>query len=95
MVYIYKVRMKTPGGFIAGVMKFEIATGMLTGGNALDLAILFDVAESHCKNLFIKVLIDWIIKLNNGNIKMEGYLDGEYAMKWVAIGFSQHSNGVL
>ena len=57
--------------------------------------VLFDVSESHCKTNFIKVLKNWIIRPNIGNIDIESYLYDDAAMKRVAVGFSQRSGGVL
>ena len=92
---IYKAHLKTSGGFISGEVKLAISIRLLAGGSALDLSVLFDISEPHCKTVFIKVLKDWIIKPNIGNIDIEEYLNNEDAMKRVAIGFSQRSNGVL
>ena len=68
---------------------------MLAGGSPLDLSIIFDVSETHCKTLFIKVLKNWIIKPNIGKIDIELYLNDDAAMERVAIGFSQRSGGIL
>ena len=72
-----------------------ITLRMLAGGSMLGLAILFDVSESHCKTLFIKVLKNWIIKPNIGKIDIELYLNDDAVMKRVAIVFSQSSGGIL
>ena len=58
---IYKAHEKTSGGFVSGEVKLAITIRMLAGGSALDLAVLFDVSEAHCKRLFIDVLKNWII----------------------------------
>ena len=83
------------GGFISGEIKLAITIRMLAGRSSLDLAVLFGVSVSHCQTVFIKVLTDWIIKLNIGQIDIESYLSNNDAMKRVAIGFSQRSGGVL
>ena len=92
---IYKAHARTSGGFLSGEMKLAISLIMLAGGRPLDLAILFDVSESHCKTIFINVLKNWIIKTNIGKINIESYLNDDKAMKRVAVGFSKRSGGVL
>ena len=95
LLRIYRAHARTSGGFISGEMKLAITIRMLPGGSPLDLAILFDVSESHYKTIFIKVLKNWIIRPNIGKIDIESYLDDDAAMKRVAIGFSQRSGGIL
>ena len=92
---MYRAHCRTSGGFISGEMKLAITIRMLAGWSPLDLAILFDVSESHCKTLFIKVLKNWIIQPNIGKIDIESYLSDDAAMKRVAIGFSRQSGGIL
>ena len=86
--------MTSSGGFISGEVKLGITLRMLAGGSALDLAILFDVSESHVQKIFLSVLKDWVICSNIGNIDIESYLKNDEAMKKVAIGFSRRSNGI-
>ena len=60
--------MATTGCFISGEVKLAITLRLLAGGSILDLAILFDVSDSHVKTLFVQVLKDWIIQSNIGHI---------------------------
>ena len=92
---MHKAHSHTSGGFISGEVKLAITLRMLAGGSALDLSVVFDVSESHCKTLFIDVLQNWIIKVNIGDIDIESYLKNEDAMNNVSVGFSRRSNGIL
>ena len=92
---MHNAHMHTSGGFISGEVKLAIALRMLAGGSAMDISVIFDVSESHCKTVFIKVLHDWIVKVNIGSIDIESYLKDEDAMRHVSNGFSRRSNGIL
>ena len=87
--------MQTSGGYISGEIKLAIALRMLAGGTSLDLSVIFDVHERHCRTIFNDVLHNWIVKLNIGSIDIASYLNNEDKMKSVSNGFSQRSNGVL
>ena len=50
---------------------------MLAGGIPLDLVVLFNVSDSHCKTIFIKSLKNWIIRPNIGKVDIESYLDDD------------------
>ena len=78
---IYKVHEKTSGGVVSGEVKLAITIRILAGGSALDLAVLFEVSEAHCKRLFIDVLKNWIIKTNIGQMDIGKYLKDDMAMK--------------
>ena len=94
-VSMFKAHKKTSGGFIPGEVKLAIALRPLAGGSALDLSVIFDVSESHCKIIFIKVLKDWIIKPNVGGIDIESYLKDKDRMKTTSNVFSMRSGGFL
>ena len=92
---LHQANKLTTGGYICGEIKLAITLRMLAGGKALDLAVIFDISESHCKKIFIDVAENWIIKADIGEINVESYLKDEIKMKKVSDGFSQRSNGIL
>ena len=92
---MHKAHMNTSGGYISGEVKLAVAVRMLAGGSPLDLAVIFDISDSHCKTIFIDVLVNWIINANIGKMDIVAYMNDEEAMRQVAVGFSKRSNGVL
>ena len=74
---MHKANSCTTGGFISGEVKLAIALRLLAGGSALDISVIFDVSESHCKTLFIDVLYDWIVNPNIGDMDIVSYLNDQ------------------
>ena len=50
---LYQVQKVTSGGYICGEIKLAITLCMLTGGKSLDLAAIFVISESGCKEFFL------------------------------------------
>ena len=92
---IYDANVVAVGGYISGEIKLAIAIRILAGGDALDLAVIFDIYPTHISAILNEVLIYWIIKPNIGKINMKKYLGDKEAMNRVSEGFSKRSNGVL
>ena len=92
---MYKAQEKTCGGYISGEIKLATTIRLLSGGDACDLAVIFDVYPSHISVIVREVLENWIIKPNIGKIDILKYLADEEAMNRVSHGFSKRSNGVL
>ena len=92
---MYKANVQTTGGYIAGEVKLAITLRILGGGNALDIAVIFDVYPRHIRTIVYNVLRDWIKGPNIGGINMSKYLDDVEAIDSVSKGFSVRSNGVL
>ena len=67
----------------------------MPGGKSLDLAVIFDIFKSRCKEIFLDVAKNWIVKADIGKIDVETHLKDEVRMKKVSDGFSQRSNGIL
>ena len=57
---MYKANVQTTGGYIAGEVKLAITLRILGGGDALDIAVIFDVYPGHIGNIVYNVLSDWI-----------------------------------
>ena len=92
---MYDANVKATGGYISGEVKVAIALRLLAGGDALDLAVMFDVHSDHCTVILYQVLLHWIIKPNIGNLNMKKYLGDKEAMAKVSKGFAKRSDGVL
>ena len=63
-VQIHHAHYHTCGGYICGKMKLSITLRTLTGGDALDLAFMFDVGYCWCKQIFYDVLNKWIVDIH-------------------------------
>ena len=92
---IHYAHCHTTGGYISGEVKLGISLRLLAGGDALDLAVMFDVGHRWCKQILYDVLNNWIVEINLGNIDIEAYLSNEDELKRVSKGFSKRSNGIL
>ena len=51
---MYDASVKETDGCIAEEIKLAIAIRLLAGGDAFDLAVIFDVYYNHCKSFFKK-----------------------------------------
>ena len=92
---MYDANVATTGGFISGEVKLGIAIRLLAGGDAYDLAVIFDIHFDHCKRILHEVLLKWVIKTGIGDLNMVKYLGDKEAMERVSKGFSIRSGGVL
>ena len=92
---IYQAHLNSSGGYVSGEVKLALAIRMLAGGGPLDISVIFDISPSHCKTIFIWVLVNWIIGPNIGKMDIVRYMNDEEAMKKVSQGFARRSNGVL
>ena len=92
---IYNAHVLTTGGYISGEVKLAITIRLLAGGDALDLAIIFDIYPSYLQIIMKDVLANWIIQPNIGKIDMLKYLNNFEDMSKVSKGFAVRSNGVL
>ena len=92
---VYDANVLATGGYISGEVKLAITIRLLAGGDALDLAIIFDICPSYLQIIMKDVLANWIIKPNIGKINMLKYLNNFEAMSKVSKGFAVRSNGVL
>ena len=92
---IYNAHVLTTGGYISGEVKLAITIRLLAGGDALDLAIIFDIYPSYIQIIMKDVLANWIIQPNIGKIDMLKYLNNFEDMSKVSKGFAVRSNGVL
>ena len=92
---MYDANVKTTGGYIAGEVKVAITLRLLGGGDALDLAVIFDIEPCHCRKIMFDVLQNWVIKGDIGDLKMLEYLGDERAMAKVSHGFAKRSGGIL
>ena len=72
-----------------------ISIKLLAGGNALYLAVIFDIYPTHLSYILEEVLNDWIINPNIDELDIIKYLSDKSVMNRVSNGFSQRSNGVL
>ena len=71
---MYDAQEKTSGGYISGEIKLATTIRLLGGGDACDLAVIFDMYPSHISVIFREVLKNWIIKPNLGKINILKYL---------------------
>ena len=85
----------TTGGYISGEIKLAITLRLLAGGDALDIAVIFDVSHRWCQCIMIEVLEFWVVDLNLGKLNMKGYLSDKEAMNRVSDGFSIRLSGIL
>ena len=92
---MYDDHVRTSGGYVSGEVKLGIALRLLAGGDAMDLGVIFDVTSINCTLFLYKVLLDWIVKTDIGDINMVKYLGDKEAMAKVSAGFSKRSLGVL
>ena len=92
---MYVANEKTTAGYICGEIKLAITIRLLAGGDALDLAVIFDIYPTHLAAIMREVLTYWIIKPNIGKIDIIKYLENKEAMDRVSNGFAKRSNGVL
>ena len=92
---IHNAHCYTSGGYISGEVKLAISLRLLAGGDAYDLAVMFDIGHRWCKQILYDVLNNWIVGINLGNIDIESYLNNEEEMNRVSRGFSKRSNGIL
>ena len=72
-----------------------ITLRLLGGGDALDLAVIFDIESCYCRKIMFHVLQDWIIKHDIGDINMVKYLGDEKYMGKVSDGFSKISGRIF
>ena len=93
--YIYDANILATGGYISGEVKLARTIRLLAGGDALNLAVIFDIYPTHLATIMKEVLMHWIIKPNIGKINMLKYLNNIEAMNRVSCVFSRRSNGVL
>ena len=92
---MYEANRVASGGYISGEVKLATTIRLLAGGDALDLAIIFDIYPTHLLNIFEEVLGEWIIDQNLGKMDILKYLCDKDAMARVSHGFSKRYNGVL
>ena len=92
---MFNENVKTTGGFISGKVKLAIAIRLLAGGDALDLAVIFDIHSDHCTRILYDVLLNWVIVTGIGDLNMTKYLGDKDAMENVNRVFVKRSNGVL
>ena len=78
---MHQAQKLTSGGYVSGEIKLAIALCLLAGGSSLDLAVIFDISESHCRQIFLHVTKNWIVQPNIGKIDIESYLKDEARMK--------------
>ena len=91
---MYKAHLNTSRGYVPGEVKLALTIRMLAGGSPFDLSVIFDISPSHCKTIFIWVLVNWIIGTNMGKMDIVSYMNDDERMKKVAVGFATRSNGV-
>ena len=94
-IRMHQAHVSTSGGYVSGEAKLGITLRMLAGGDSLDLGALFDISISHCRAIFLDVIVHWIYDANIGNINMDAYLNNPEALERVSHGFAQRSNGIL
>ena len=94
-IRMHQAHVATSGGYVSGEAKLGITLRMLAGGDSLDLGALFDISISHCRAIFLDVIVHWIYDANIGNINMDAYLNNPEALERVSHGFAQRSNGIL
>ena len=92
---IYEANRLATGGYVSGEIKLAVTIRLLAGGDALDLAVIFDIYPTHILKIFEEVLSEWIIDPNLGQMDILKYLCDKDAMARVSHGFSKRSNGVL
>ena len=92
---MYDANVKTTGGYVAGEVKLALTLRLLGGGDALDLAVIFDIEPCHCRKIMFDVLQEWVIAGNIGDLNMTKYLGDEMAMAKVSHGFSKRSRGIF
>ena len=92
---MYDTNCETTEGVISSEVKVAITLLFMGGGDALDLAVIFDVSANHCTNILYEVLFKWIIARNIGNLTMNRFLGDKESMAKVSAGFSKRFKGVL
>ena len=92
---IHYANCRTTGGFISGETKLAITIRLLSGGDCMDLGVIFDISSNHCRVIMYEVLEHWINGSKIGGIDIQSYLNDEAALAKVSAGFSQRSDGVL
>ena len=65
---IYEANCVTTAGYISGEIKLAVTIRLLAGGDALDLAVIFDIYPTHILKIFQEVLSEWIIDPNLGQM---------------------------
>lgn len=53
---MHDVHCMSTGGYIVGEVKVAITLCLLSGGDALDLAIIFDIESCHCNVLMYSIM---------------------------------------
>ena len=74
---------------MSGKVKLGITLRLLAGGDALYLAVMFDVHSDHCTKIIYDILLKWIINTDIGDMNMTRYLGDKAAMLKVSKGFSK------
>ena len=92
---MYDTNVYITGGYLSGEVNLGIILRLLSGGDALDLAVMFDIRSDHCTKIMYDVLLKWIIHTDIRDLNMIRYLSDKSAMSKVSKGFSKRSNGVL
>ena len=91
---MYNKNVETTGGYIAGEVNIAIILRLLAGGDAFDLAVLFDIPPCYC-GVIVYDILQWIINTNIGDINMISYLNDDDAMRNTSKDFSCRSDGIL
>ena len=61
-------------------MKLVITLSLLAGGDALDIAVIYDVYPGHICTIVYNILVEWIKLPNIGGIDMNKYVYDVEAM---------------
>ena len=61
---VYDANVLATGGYISGEVKLAITIRLLASGDALDLAVIFDIYPTYLATILKEVLTYWIIKPN-------------------------------
>ena len=92
---MFNANVETTGGFILGEVKLNISIRLFDGGDALDLAAIFDIHSDHCTRIMHDVLLNWVIITGIGDLNINKHIDDKDEMEKVSRGFAKISNGVL
>ena len=92
---IYEAHKLTSGGFISGEVKVAVMLRVLSGGDVLDISLIFDIESSKCTKIFQDVLKSWIIDTGIGGFDLNSYFFNDDLMKIIAQGFSVRSSGIV
>ena len=92
--HMYMAHCLSSGDWISGETWLAITLRLLSGNDACDISVIFDISPYHCTKIMQGVLKYFINGYKIGGINMSEYLSDMEQVVCVSRGFSKRSNGV-